>query len=172
MAASQEEPMYTYPDPSLLGLNVLANPQDPPLERHIEFSTNLPIPVVNPPAPRFIIDPALLELHRLATRPLAHTTAMAMAPTPASAPGHYSVVPAPVPVAFPVPAPVVPAPAPAQAPNPGNIPAARPSAAGLQPFPELIRGLQAPIELTEPRDITLWNKKLEGNIPSNNVLKG
>ena len=45
------------------------------------------------------------------------------------------------------------------------VPAPRLSAAGLQPFPVLFPGLQAPIELTSEDHIRLWNKSLLGNNP-------
>lgn len=57
------------------------------------------------------------------------------------------------------------APAPAPAPIAGPSPAPRLSARGLQPFPALFSGLQAPIELTNVADIAFWDKQLLCNNP-------
>ena len=47
-----------------------------------------------------------------------------------------------------------------------------PSAAGLQPFPVLSRGLQAPIELTNPATRALWNEHLSGKNLVGGALMG
>ena len=167
MAASSAPNVYIYPDPSLFGLNTLPPPQDCPLNR-LQFPTNLSLIPAVTPAPPFAIDPVLLRLDRQATAPVAGVATNAVVPAPAPAPVPTPVpapVPAAYPVAVPVPALVVVGLAPAQAPIPGPIPAGRLSAAGLQPFPVLVAGLQAPIELVDARDITRWNNQLEGNIP-------
>ena len=146
MAASQEH-VYVYPDPTMFGLSGLPPLQISPFTTPIA-SDRSSIPMLTAPTPPFAIDPALLEQDRLAA------AGVAAAP-----------VPAPFPAPIPVPALGVAGPAPAHAQVPGNIPATRPSAAGLQPFPELVLGLQAPIELTDTGDVTLWNKRLDGSIP-------
>ena len=152
MAAS-EEPVYIYPDPSMFAL--VALPQDSPLKAPIS-SDRSSIPMLTAPTQPFVIDPVLLDLDRLAGAAIAGVTVYAPTPTP---------IPGAIPVAIPVPALVIPGPNPAQALNPGHIPSMRPSAAGLQPFPKLVHGLQAPRELNDEKDIKLWDKQLEGSIP-------
>ena len=152
MAAS-EEPVYIYPDPSMFALNALP-PQDSPFKTPIASDRSSSTAPTQP----FVIDPVLLDLDRLAGAAVADF-ATSRVPTP-------TLIPVAVPVTIPVPALVIPGPTPAQAPNPGHIPAVRPSAAGLQPFPKLVHGLQAPRELGDEKDIKLWDKKLEGSIPS------
>lgn len=129
---------FVYPDPSHYGLNA-PRQQSQPRNSTLtlgSYPPAAPVPaIITAPAPPFPLDPALL-----AQGPAAIPTT-ALAPVPA------------------------PAPAPAPAPIVGPIPAARLSAAGLQPFPVLFPGLQAPIELTQAADIRLWDDKLLGNDP-------
>ena len=144
MAASQSDPIFMYPDPSLFALVTLPPERDPGQLAVFTTPTPTVAAVVAASVPPFPLDPELEGLREPAT-------------AAASAP----VV---VVVAAPVPAPV-PAPAPAPAPIAGPMPASRPSAAGLRPFPALSPGLQAPIELTNRADINQWNKQLLGSNP-------
>ncbi|KAM0801342.1 hypothetical protein BDR22DRAFT_820853 [Usnea florida] len=154
MAAS-EEPVYIYPDPSMFALIALL-PQDSPFKAPIA-SDRSSIPILTAPTQPFVIDPVLLDLDRLAGAAVPGVAVHAPIPTP---------IPVAVPVTTPVPALVIPGPTLAQALNRGHIPSMRPSAAGLQPFPKLVHGLQAPRELNDEKDIKLWDKHLEGSIPS------
>lgn len=162
MAASQE-PVYVYPDPSMFGLNGLPRLQDSP--SNIPIASNQPsIPVLTDPGPPFAIDPALLQNDRQAAAHAAGVATSTMVPATAS-----TSIPSPAPPAVPVPALIVGGPAPAQAPIPGPVPTMRPSARGLRPFPELIPGLQAPIELTNARDTTHWNNRLNVSLSTDHM---
>ena len=146
MAALPPDHVFVYPDPSLLGLQ-LTPPQSSPQQvfpsEAVRFSgPNGPVsPVLAAPAPPFPLDPALL----------AHpgqATALATNPSPSSAPAPAPIVAVPVPPPPPIAGPVLAPPL---------------SAAGLQPFPALTPGLQAPIELTDAALIASWDKNLRGN---------